>query len=241
MTWLPLAALLVGGYAAATISGAAGFGGALLLLPIATWAVGAKEAIPLLTLGQLVGNLSRATLGWRLIRWKPALLFCVGAIPAALVGAVLFVAVPGASILRSVGVFLILVVLLRRTKFRNIAMPESVVAPGGFVVGFLSAVVGSAGPLGAMLFLGLGLPAGAYVATEAVTAVAMHLTKSTVYSSFSLVTTQTIWIGALLSLVMVAGSWTGKKIIESLPKDKFELVVELLLLSSATSLLIFAR
>ena len=52
-------------------------------------------------------------------------------------------------------------------------------------VGFLSAVAGSAGPLGAAVFLGLHLPAGAYVASEAVTAVLMHLTKSLVYGRYA--------------------------------------------------------
>ncbi|MER3496189.1 MAG: sulfite exporter TauE/SafE family protein, partial [Armatimonadota bacterium] len=121
---VPLLALLLGGYVAATLSGAAGFGGALLLLPIATWAVGAKEAVPLLTLAQLVGNLSRAGLGWREIRWRPAILFCLGAVPAAIAGSFLFVQLPGVWILRGVGGFLIAMVLLRQTRLRGVNVPE---------------------------------------------------------------------------------------------------------------------
>ena len=52
---------------------------------------------------------------------------------------------------------------------------------GGAVTSFLSGVAGSAGPLGAAFFLGLDLPAVAYVASEAVTASAMHVTKIMVY------------------------------------------------------------
>lgn len=238
MAALPLLALLVASYVAATLSGAAGFGGALLLLPIATWAVGAKEAVPLLTLAQLVGNLSRAGLGWREIWWRPALLFCLGAVPAALIGSFLFVKLPSGEILRGVGAFLIAMVVLRRVKFREYAVPEAALPPGGIVVGFLSAVVGSAGTLGALLFLGLNLPASAYVSTEAVTAVAMHLVKSGVYSRFSLFGGSVLATGALMSLAMVAGSWTGRRIIETLPRKRFELLVEGLLLVSALSLIL---
>jgi len=56
--------LFVGALVAAAISGAAGFGGALLLLPLLTHAVGPSLAVPLLTLAQIVGNLSRVVLAF---------------------------------------------------------------------------------------------------------------------------------------------------------------------------------
>ena len=243
MYWAVLAwiVLLLAGYVAATLSGAAGFGGALLLLPVAAWAVGPREAVPLLTLAQLAGNLSRAGFGWREIQWRPVGLFCLGAAPAALAGALLFVRLPSEAVLRGVGIFLLAMVALRRTKVGRRPLPEAALAPGGAAVGFLSAVAGSAGTLGALLFLGLGLPAGAYVATEAVTAVAMHLVKAGVYSRFSLLTGPVLGVGALLSGAMVAGSWTGKRLIETLPRERFELLVEALLVVSAVSLVGWAR
>ena len=233
--------LLLSAYVAATLSGAAGFGGALLLLPVAAWAVGAREAVPLLTLAQLAGNLSPAGFGWREIQWRPVVLFCLGAVPAALVGAFLFVRLPSEAVLRGVGVFLLVMVALRRTKIGKGPVPEAALAPGGIVVGFLSAVVGSAGTLGALLFLGLRLPASAYVATEAVTAVAMHLCKAGVYSRFALLTGPVLGAGVLLSGAMVAGSWTGKRLVETQPKERFELLVEALLVVSAASLIGWAR
>jgi len=44
-------------------------------------------------------------------------------------------------------------------------------------------MVGSAGPLGAAAFLSLNLSPTSYVASEAVTAVVMHLTKVMIYQS----------------------------------------------------------
>ncbi len=46
---------------------------------------------------------------------------------------------------------------------------------GGGITGFLSGLAGSAGPPGAAFFLGLNLSAVAYVASEAFTALALHL------------------------------------------------------------------
>ena len=235
-----LGLLLVGGWLAATVSGAAGFGGALLLLPLLAHTVGAKAAIPILTLAQLAGNLSRAALGWRTIRWQPALLFCAGAVPAVL-GVRLFITLPSGLILRTVGVFLLAVVALRHTPLGNRAVPETWLLPGGAVVGFLSAVVGSAGALGALLFLGLGLPATAYVATEAVTATAMHVTKTVVYGRYGAMTAGTWTLGLALSAAMIVGSWTGKKFVERLSKQKFSLLVEVLLVAAALSLILTGR
>ena len=233
--------LLVGGWFAATVSGAAGFGGALLLLPLLVHAVGAKEAIPILTLAQLAGNLSRAALGWRTIRWRPALLFCAGAVPAAVLGARLLITLPSGIILRTVGVFLLGVVALRRTPLGKRTVPEMWLLPGGAVVGFLSAVVGSAGTLGALLFLGLNLPATAYGATEAVTATAMHITKTTVYGRYGVMSAGTWTLGAALSAAMILGSWTGKKFIERLTKERFAALVEVLLVIAALSLVLTGR
>ena len=223
------------------MSGAAGFGGTLLLLPLLVHAVGAKAAIPILTLAQLAGNLSRAALGWRTIRWRPVLLFCVGAVPAAVLGARLFITLPSGLILRTVGFFLLGVVALRHTPLGKRTIPETWLLPGGAVVGFLSAVVGSAGTLGALLFLGLGLPATAYVATEAVTATAMHGTKTVVYGRYGAMTAETWALGSALSAAMILGSWTGKKFIERLPKEKFAALVEVLLVVVALSLILTGR
>jgi len=230
--------LFIGAWAAATISGAAGFGGALLLLPLISSVMGAKAAVPVLTAAQLLGNLSRAGFSYREIRWRPVRYFVAGAVPAAVVGSRLFVSLPKEYITAGIGVLLILFVIARRLKLLVLSVPEKSLAFGGATVGFLSAVAGSAGPLGAALFLGLNLPSVAYVASEAVTAVAMHLTKLVVYGSYSLVGPRDLALGAFLGAAMIAGSWTGKKVIEKLPRDKFRLLVEALMVISAVQLII---
>ncbi len=46
--------LIFSSFVAALVSGAAGFGGFLLLLPVVTACVGAEIAVPVLTLAQLI-------------------------------------------------------------------------------------------------------------------------------------------------------------------------------------------
>ncbi|NWF76043.1 MAG: hypothetical protein HXY53_05650 [Nitrospirae bacterium] len=52
---------------------------------------------------------------------------------------------------------------------------------------FLSGIAGSGGPLGAAFFLGLNLTATAYIASEAFTALTMHLIKTNVYKKYPLI------------------------------------------------------
>ncbi len=229
--------LLAASWLAATVSGAAGFGGALLLLPVLVHVVGARAAVPVLTLAQLLGNLSRAGFGWKAIRWRPALIFSLGAVPAGVVGSRLFVALPPGSVQRLIGVFLLGVVALRHSTLGRRPVPESLLAPAGVVVGFLSSIAGSAGPLGAVVFLSLRLPPHVYVATEAVTAVLMHLTKSLVYGRYLALDRAGLVGGLALGGAMILGSWTGRKLIERLTETTFGLLVESLLFVAALCLI----
>lgn len=113
-------------------------------------------------------------------------------------------------------------------------------ALGGGLTGFLSGLAGSAGPLGAAFFLGLNLPAVSYIASEAFTALALHLTKSIVYNRFSLIGPRELYYGFFIGAAMVFGSWTGKKIIEKISRAKFILMVEILLLISGIQLILSA-
>ena len=204
-TWL---LLVLASWLAASISGVAGFGGALLLLPVLTALLGAKAAVPILTVAQILGNVSRAGFGFGEIRWKPVGLFVLGAVPASALGSLVFVDLPKQQVSLALGGFLLLVVVARRLGLGRRGIHSAWLVPGGVAVGFLSAVVGSAGPLGAALFLGLNLPPTAYVASEASTAVAIHLTKTIVYGRFALVGPGELALGGTLGLAMVLGSWT---------------------------------
>jgi uncharacterized membrane protein YfcA len=235
--WLSWAVLLFCGWLGATVSGAAGFGGALLILPVLALMVGSKAAVPILTVAQLLGNVSRAGFGWREIRWRPALIFSAGAVPASLVGSRLFVDLPSTTSLRLMGGLLLLIVALRHTRLGERKVPDVLLAPAGTGVGFLSAIVGSAGPLGAAVFLSLRLPAPSYVASEAVTAVVMHLTKSLAYGRYAMLTLGHLLCGLALGAALVLGSWTGRRLISRMPKKGFSILVETLLVISALMLI----
>ncbi len=230
--------LVVGAFAAAAISGSAGFGGALLLLPLLNQVVGVTEAVPLLTIVQIIGNGARAGMSWRHIRWRPVLLFLAGAIPFSMVGAFSFASLPTNAITRLVGGAILLFVILKATGMISFKPSRRVLVIGGGTTGFLSGLVGSAGPLGAAVFLSLGLPPLAYVASDAVTAMAMHGAKTVVYGA-TIDLGPTFWpLAIAMGFAMIAGTWAGRSLIKRLPVERFRQFVMVLLALIAVQMII---
>ncbi len=221
--------LFSGSFLAAAISGAAGFGGALLLLPLLLRIIGTTMAVPVLTLAQLIGNLSRVFIGFRQIHWKPVVVFVAGAIPAAMLGAWSFAVVPKNVVTRIIGIAIIIFVVLKYFKLLQFKPGNITMLLGGALVGLLSGLVGSAGPLGAAIFLSLNLNPITYIASEAVTATAMHIVKTMVYQKYIGIGLKEITIGLFMGTAMVLGTWAGKKFIENMPKEKFVKFVGVLL------------
>jgi uncharacterized membrane protein YfcA len=231
--------LFLASFVAAAISGAAGFGGALLLLPLLTKMVGVTLAIPVLTIAQLFGNLSRVWFGLDQIDWQPVKAFILGAVPMTILGAYSFVSAPKELIIRMVGLVIIAFVLLKHYNIIKFQPNNRIMVIGGGIVGLLSGLVGSAGPIGAALFLSLGLPPVAYIASEATTAVTMHVIKIVVYQKYLDIGVKGLALGLFTGAAMILGTWAGKKIIENMPKDLFVKMVSVLLVLIGLQMLIW--
>jgi len=229
INFLNLMLLFVGSFLAAFISGAAGFGGALLLLPILTWTVGPAMAVPVLTLAQLIGNLSRVYFGFKEIAWKPVMIFIAAAVPLAIIGALSFVSLPKDVVMRLVGFFILIFALLKFIKILNFRPGHKTLLLGGGLTGLLSGLVGSGGPIGAAVFLSLNLSPMGYIASEAVTASAMHIVKTIIYQKYLAIGFTEIIISLLMGVFMILGTKAGKNLIEKMDKDKFTTFVSLLL------------
>lgn len=217
---------------AATVAGVTGFGGAAILLPVLVLVFGTRDAIPILTLVQLVGNGSRMWFNRHSIDLAVVKWFSLGGVPAAVIGAVLFAKAPLHVLTRFLGVFLILLVLWRHIKRAPVRMTLHRFAALGAAASFLSALVGSVGPLMAPFFLAYGLTKTAYIGTEALTTVIMHVTKLVVYGQNSLLSARAVGVGVALGPVMVLGSYVGKLIVERLPERVFILIIEMTLVAA---------
>jgi uncharacterized membrane protein YfcA len=232
--------LLAAGLLSAIIAAVAGFGGAAVLLPVLVALFGPRDAIPILAVAGLVSNGARVALNRDEITWPIVGWFALGGVPAALIGGFLFAATPIDALTRLIGAFLLVSVAWRHLRPR----PSGVLGPRTFtligaVFAFASALVGSIGPVMAPFFLQAGLVKGAYIGTEAAASVVMQVTKLVAYGIAALLSALTLGVGVLLTPVMFAGAWIGKRIVDRLPERVFVTIVEVALVVTGVAFLVF--
>jgi hypothetical protein len=219
--------VIVTALAASILAAVAGFGGAVIMLPVLVWAVGIQDAIPILTIAQLIGNLSRVVFNRRALKWPVIWRFSLGAVPAAVIGGIIFATAPATALVRLLGVFLVIMVAYRHTRWgKNARLTLRGFIPLGAVSGILSAVLGTVGPFAAPFFLSFGLIKGAYIGTEAMTAVVMHVTKLGVYGSYALIGLRSLLIGIAIGAVMILGTFLGKRLLNKVPEHVFPYIIE---------------
>jgi hypothetical protein len=237
MGWIVLVSTALIG---STIGGVAGFGAGVLLLPVAASVLGLRAAVPVLTVTMLVGNLSRLWWSRGEVDGRLALRYLAGAAPASALGAVVFAGARIEWLSWVIAAFLILALPIRRLLERYDLRPGLRHFPVlGGVFGFLSSIVVTTGPMVTPFFLAYGLRRGALIATEAVCAFGMHVTRGLVFARYALLTSDTVTIGLVLGTTMFAGSWAGRKLVDRLSERAFVLAVEALLVLMGLKLLLF--
>ncbi len=236
--------LLVGAAAlvASTLAAITGFGGAAVLLPVLVVAVGVRDAVPILTVAQLIGNGSRVWFNRRELNYRVVGWFAVGSVPLGFLGGLLFARAPLAALTRLLGAFLLFVVAWRHLRPRGFPRPPlRGFALIGAAASFVSALLGSVGPLMAPFFLAFGLVRGAYIGTEALSTVVMHLTKLVAYRNAAVLSGSSVLVGLAMGPVMVLGSWTGKRIVDRLSERVFVVLIEATMIVAGLLFLIRGR
>lgn len=204
----------------------AGFGGGVLLLPVFTAMFGLRTAVPMLTLTQLSSNGSRMWLNRRALHWPMIGWFALGTVPSSVAGGLLLTRAPLAPLQRLLGVFLIAVVVWRRLRPTPRQPATTAFAGIGAASGFGSALLGSVGPLTAPFFLAARLTRGAYIGTEAASALTMHLTKVRRLRHRSAASGQVLLYGLALTPATLLGAWVGKNALNRTSDRLFVLLVE---------------
>ncbi|MCZ6646196.1 MAG: sulfite exporter TauE/SafE family protein [SAR324 cluster bacterium] len=232
---------LLGGAAflAALVGSVAGSGGTAVLMPVLVLQFGVRDAIPILTIANMVSNLSRAGFNRREIVLPVVGWFSLGAIPLALAGALLFTVTPPEVLLRMLGGFLILMVAWRRLSPR----PPRIgsvrwFAPLGAGFGLLGGLLEGVGPLMAPFFLAYGLLRGAYIGTDALATLFVQFTKLAVFGGAEILTPALLTAGLTLAPFMIGGAWVGKLVVNRIPERVFTLIIDLTLLVAGVGFLV---
>ena len=227
MMWLAILGL---GIVSGTLSGIVGFGASILLLPALTLTFGAQESVPIMAIAALMANISRVAVWWREVDWRANAYYCATAVPAAALGARTLLLLNPRWVEAGLGCFFILVIPIRRWLLRRgMRIGVMHLAIVGAVIGYLTGIVASTGPVNTPFFLAYGLSKGAFLGTEALGSVAIGLTKAVVFRTFDALPLETIGRGLLIGGSLMIGSRLAKGFVLALDPDRFRILMDALL------------
>ncbi|MBE7939589.1 sulfite exporter TauE/SafE family protein [Ramlibacter aquaticus] len=168
--------VLLLGLAAGTLGGIVGFGSSIMLMPALVLMFGPRQAVPIMAIASLMANVSRVAAWWREVDWRTVAAYSATAVPGAALGARTLLALPMGWVEGLLGLFFVAMVPVRRWMQRqHWQLHRGHMAAVGAVIGFLTGVVVSTGPLNTPFFLMHGLVRGPFLATEAMSSVPVYL------------------------------------------------------------------
>ena len=226
------------GLIAGTISGIVGTGSSIMLMPVLVYAYGPKEAVPIMAVASVMANFSRILAWWREVDWRACAAYSVTGIPAAVLGARTLLALPSHAVDLAIGAFLIAMVPVRHWLARHDLKANLWhLAVGGAVIGYLTGIVVSTGPLSVPLFLFYGLSKGAFLATEAAASLGLYFAKSVTFERFGALTSEVFIKGLIAGSSLMAGAFIAKRFVLHLKPDVFRLLMDGIMLAAGISML----
>ena len=230
--------VLAVGLAAGTISGIVGTGSSIMLMPVLVFQYGPKQAVPIMALAAVMANFARILAWWREVDWRACAAYSLPGIPAAALGARTLLVLPSHTVDIAIGLFLIAMVPVRHWLARHDLKARLWhLALGGAVIGYLTGIVVSTGPLSVPLFLFYGLTKGAFLATEAASSLGLFLSKSVTFQRFGALTPDIALKGLVAGSSLMFGAFIAKRFVVRLEPETFRLVMDGIMVVAGLSLL----
>jgi len=226
------------GLAAGSLSGIIGTGASIMLLPVLVFQFGPKQAVPIMAIAALMSNVAKIMAWWREVDWRAFAAYSIAGIPAAALGARTLLVLPSPVVDLALGPFFLLMIPGRRwLNAMNFRIRLWQLALAGAVIGFLTGIVISTGPLSVPAFTSYGLLKGAFLSTEAASSLALMVSKVTTFRQLGALPYSSILQGVIIGASVMAGAFVGKAIVLRMSIGRFQHVLDGLLLCSGLAML----
>ena len=226
------------GLIAGTLSGIVGTGSSIMLMPVLIYEYGPKQAVPIMAIAAVMANFSRILAWWREVDWRACAAYSAPAIPAAALGARTLLVLPSRLVDICIGAFLIAMVPARHWLARHqLKLSLWHLAIGGAVIGYLTGIVVSTGPLSVPLFLFYGLTKGAFLATEAASSLGIYVSKSITFQRFGALPVEVALQGLIAGASLMAGAFVAKSFVLRLEPEVFRRMMDVIMIAAGLSTL----
>lgn len=235
-----LAGLFFAGLIAFIISIISGGGGAILLIPVTSWMIGATAAAPVVNLATFMSNGSRMYLFWHDIDWSLTKYYVPSALVGAWLAALIFSRLDANWIQLLIGVFLVSTIF--QYKFGKVSktfdMPKIGFIPLGFTIAFMSTLVGGLGPILNPFYMNAGLEKENLIATKTANSFFVGIVQMISYTFFGIITAKLLVYGLVLGLGAVVGNIIGKRFLTGMSISQFRVMLLMLMVISGLIMII---
>lgn len=230
--------VLAVGLAAGALSGMIGTGSSILLLPILVLQYGPKQAVPIMAIAALMSNVAKVLSWWREVDWRAFAAWSIPGAPAAALGAHTLLTLPSSLVNIALGVFFIVMIPARRwLHARHFRIRLWQFSLAGAVVGFLTGIVLSTGPLSVPAFTAYGLTKGAFLSTEATSSLMLMVSKVVTFQQLGALPVASVARGLIIGASVMVGSFVGKAVVQRMSVHAFHYILDVVMLCSGLSLL----
>ncbi|WDD95590.1 sulfite exporter TauE/SafE family protein [Burkholderia sp. FERM BP-3421] len=235
---LPYLLIVLIGVTAGVVSGVIGTGASIMLLPPLVFYFGPRQAIPIMAIAAVLGNVSRVYVWRRDIAWRACLVYAAAAAPAAALGAHTLWMLKPQWVDCALGVFFLAMIPYRRfASRRHVTLTAWQLFIAGALVGYLTGIVFSTGPLTLPIFSAYGLVKGGLLATEAAASLVVYAGKLAAFEQLGGLPLDVVAKGVLVGLSLSAGISVGKAVLQRLSVNAFHTLLDLVMLSAGTTML----
>lgn len=237
LTAFEYAFLLSTCFVGSIISAITGFAGGMVTLAGVAAVLDTAYIVPIHAAILLSSNVSRVYFYFEYTRWEVVRYFIIGLIPGVIVGLLVFKLLPKDLLKLLMGVFILVSIYWPRKQTTG-AMPLVFFIPLAFASGVLSMLFGGTGPFTAPFFFRRKLFKENFIATSGATQTLTHLLKLIL---FGLIGSNVFiyWrLLLILYLIVILGTWLGKKLLYLISEKVFKVGVYGLLTLLAMNIII---
>lgn len=230
--------VLAVGLAAGAVSGIVGTGSSIMLLPVLVFEFGPKQAVPIMAIAALMANVGKVLAWRREVDWRAFAAYAATGVPAAALGARTLLVLPARVVDLALGLFFLAMIPgRRRLHATSIRLRLWQLALAGAVIGYLTGIVISTGPLSVPAFTSYGLVKGAFLSTEAASSLALMISKVATFRQLGALPASVVLQGTIVGASVMAGTFVGKAAVLRMSPGMFLHVLDGMLLCSGLAML----
>ncbi|MGL4635376.1 MAG: sulfite exporter TauE/SafE family protein [Beijerinckiaceae bacterium] len=216
----PLSAFFVAvaaflGSMASAITGA---GGAILISFAITPIIGVGAVVQTISVAMSVSHIARIQAFRADIDWPTATWVMLWSLPGCIIGSVIYTWLDERSIALLLGCFMLAVVIARRALPKgSFRLSRRWIAVCSLGFGLVSGATIGGGILVLPILAGAGLAGAAFVATDAIIGMVLHVVKMIIFGTASVLTAQQFILGLVIGIMMIPGAYVARWLIRRMP------------------------